>query len=73
LPSGRGEIFISVAANGGQVVCRVSDNGSTGTILTPGLGTRVVDTLAAELDGQVDRRFSQNGATITLSFPAGLY
>jgi two-component sensor histidine kinase len=73
LPSGRGEIFVSVAANAAQVVCRVSDNGSTGTIFTPGLGIRVVDTLAAELDGQVDRRLSKNGATITLSFPAESY
>ena len=28
LPSGHGEIFVSVAANAGQVVCRVSDNGA---------------------------------------------
>jgi len=28
LPPGRGEIFVSVAANATQVVCRVSDNGA---------------------------------------------
>jgi two-component sensor histidine kinase len=28
LPSGRGEICVSVAANAAQVVCRVSDNGA---------------------------------------------
>ena len=50
LPSGRGEIFVSVAANA-QVVCRVSDNGPATAAFRPGLGTRLVDALPAELDG----------------------
>jgi two-component sensor histidine kinase len=73
LPSGRGEILVSVAANAAHVVCRVSDNGAATATFRPSLGTRVVDALAAELDGQVDRTFSKNGATITLSFPAESY
>jgi two-component sensor histidine kinase len=68
LPSGRGEIFISAGVNAGRVVCRVSDNGATATV-RPGLGTRLVDALAAELDGHVERRFG--GATITLTFRRG--
>ena len=64
------EIVISVASDAGQVICRVSDNGSAGETLRPGLGTRLMDALAAELDGRVERRFGRKGATITLSFPA---
>jgi len=70
LPSGHGEIFVSVAANAGQVVCRVSDNGAATAAFGPGLGTRLVDALAVELDGHVERRFGDDGATITLMFPA---
>ena len=73
LPSGRGEIFVSVAANAAQVVCRVSDNGAATAAFRPGLGTRLVDALAAELDGHVERRFGGDGATITLMFPARSY
>jgi anti-sigma regulatory factor (Ser/Thr protein kinase) len=70
LPSGRGEIFISAGVNADGVVCRVSDNGAATAALRPGLGTRLVDALAAELDGHVERRFGGDGATITLTFPA---
>ena len=70
LPSGPGEICVLLAADAGQVVCRVSDNGSAAATITPGLGTRIVDALAAELDGRVERRFGETGATITLTFPA---
>lgn len=70
LPSGRGEIFMSVAADAGQIVCRVSDNGEASAAFRPGLGTRLVDALAAELDGHVERRFGESGTTITLTFPA---
>ena len=63
-------IFVSVAANAGQVVCRVSDNGAATAAFGPGLGTRLVDALAVELDGHVERRFGDEGATITLMFPA---
>ncbi len=73
LPSGRGEILVSVAANAAQVVCRVSDNGAATAAFRPGLGTRLVDALAAELDGHVERRFGCDGPTITLMFPARSY
>jgi two-component sensor histidine kinase len=69
LPSGRGEIFGSVAANATQIVCRVSDNGKATAAFRPGLGTCLVDALAAELDGHIERRFGGDGATITLRFP----
>ena len=39
------------------LLCRVSDNGAATAAVRPGLGTRLVDALAAELDGHVERRF----------------
>ena len=71
--SGPGEIFVSVGFDAGQIVCRVCNNGPVTSTLRPGLGTCVVDALAAELDGRIERRFGENGAVITLSFPAGSY
>ena len=70
LPSGNGKIFISIGTSGGQVVCRVNDNGTVVAAFRPGLGTRLVNALAIELGGHVERQFSENGATITVTFPA---
>ena len=69
-PSGNGKILVSVGTSGGQVVCRVNDNGTVAAAFRPGLGTRLVNALAMELGGHVERRLSENGATITLTFPA---
>jgi two-component sensor histidine kinase len=51
----------------------VCNNGPVMSTLRPGLGTCLVDALAAELDGRIERRFGENGAMISLSFPAGSY
>ena len=71
--SGPGEIFVSVGFDAGQVVCRVCNNGPITSNFRPGLGMSLVDALAAELDGGIERRFGENGAMITLSFPAQSY
>ena len=65
---GPGAIFVSVGLEANQVVCRVS-NSSTTSKFTPHQGTFLVDALAAEIEGRIERRFGENGATITLSFP----
>jgi two-component sensor histidine kinase len=53
-----------------RIVRRVSDDGSSSTVrFMPGTGTHLVDALAADLDGYVERRFSKSGTTATLSFP----
>jgi two-component sensor histidine kinase len=71
--SGPAEIFVSVALNAGQVECRVCNSGPVMSTFRPGLGTCLVDALAVELDGRIERRFGENGAMITLSFPAQSY
>jgi hypothetical protein len=35
----------------------------------PGIGTKLVDALANELEGSIERQFGQSGATVLLSFP----
>ena len=63
-----GCIFVTVCESGDRVFCNVSDDGSPAEIGAAGLGTRIVDALAGELDGLVERRFSESGATVMLSF-----
>lgn len=64
-----GSIFVSVGESFDHVSCNVIDDGSPAEIREAGLGTRVIDALAAELDGVVERRFSKSGASVALSFP----
>jgi two-component sensor histidine kinase len=68
--SGHAEIFVSAYLDANQVVCRVANNSSTTSMFTPGLGMRLVDALAAEINGRIERRFDETRTSITLSFPA---
>jgi two-component sensor histidine kinase len=47
----------------------VSDDGSAVATVKPGLGTELVDALAADLDGNVERHHATSGTTVTLRFP----
>jgi two-component sensor histidine kinase len=67
--SGADRILVSLVEEAGQVLCRVTDNGRGAETFRPGLGTRLVDTLAKELNGRVERRSGESGTAITLSFP----
>lgn len=64
-----GRISVAVKAASGQVICRVSDDGSPTTSLKRGLGSELIDALAADLDGHVERIHKASGTTITLFFP----
>jgi hypothetical protein len=57
-----------ISESDGRVVCDVSDDGRGPKAQRPGLGTQLVDALADELDGFVERRFTQFGSTVTVSF-----
>ena len=52
-----------------RAFCTVSDDGCCAEIGGAGLGTRLMDALAAEIDGLIERRFSKSGASVMLSFP----
>jgi two-component sensor histidine kinase len=64
-----GHISVAVETAAGQIICRVSDDGSPPAILKRGLGSELVDALAADLDGYVERIHEASGTTITLFFP----
>lgn len=64
-----GRISVAVKAASGQVICRVSDDGSPTTSFKRGLGSKLVDALATDLDGYVERIHNTSGTTVTLFFP----
>jgi two-component sensor histidine kinase len=64
-----GRISVGMAESGRRVLCSVSNDGAVDKTWMPGLGTQLVDALAAGLDGFVERRFGESGATAVLSFP----
>jgi two-component sensor histidine kinase len=64
-----GEITVTLTTAGGQVVCRVNDTGTGSPNFTPGLGTAIVDSLAADLGGHVVRRSDASGTALELAFP----
>jgi two-component sensor histidine kinase len=67
-----GRISVAVETAAGQIICRVSDDGSPTATLKRGLGSELVDALAADLDGYVERIHKASGTTITLFFPEDL-
>jgi two-component sensor histidine kinase len=69
LGESRGAITVAITASPDHVQCRVSDNGQPPPNPKPGQGSRIVDALAAELGGAVEREFTAGGSTVRLCFP----
>ena len=67
-----GRISVAVKTSTGQVICRVSDDGSPAATFKRGLGTELIEALAADLDRYVERLHKASGTTVTLSLPQGL-
>lgn len=63
-----GCISVAVETVAGHVICRVSDNGSPTAAFKRGLGSELVDALAVDLDGYVERIHNSTGTTVTLRF-----
>jgi two-component sensor histidine kinase len=64
-----GRILVVVKTLSGQVICRVGDNGSSAATLKRGLGTELIDALATDLEGYVERLHRTSGTVVTLRFP----
>jgi two-component sensor histidine kinase len=69
LRGGPGEVAIRVADELDQVVCLVSDDGCAVENPTPGRGQRLIRSLAVELGGDVDWRFTPQGSMARLQAP----
>jgi two-component sensor histidine kinase len=62
-------ISVAITLACGQVVCTVGDNGSSVRAPKSGLGTQLVNAIAEDLEGSIQRCYSESGTIITLSFP----
>ena len=67
-----GRISVTIETAAGQVICRVSDDGSPTPTLKRGLGSELIDALASDLAGYVERIQKATGTTTTLFFPQDL-
>ena len=70
LGGGPGAIGVSIVDEAGCVSCVVSDNGRPPPALRPGRGCRLVEILARELRGSASWRFTPDGCTAKVTFPA---
>jgi two-component sensor histidine kinase len=64
-----GAIRVELGVSRGCIHCVVADDGHGAQEWRPGLGARLVDALAGELGGFVQRDFRSNGARVMLTFP----
>jgi two-component sensor histidine kinase len=64
-----GTITVEIIRAPGEIHCRVCDNGRSSGPGIPGHGAALVDALAGQLGGSVERRFTPHGGAVLLSFP----
>ncbi|MBC6981379.1 sensor histidine kinase [Caulobacter sp. 17J80-11] len=70
-PDGLGTVAVAFTRRGGDYVLTVADDGVglDDTVRGTGLGTRIVRSLAAQMDGRFERRNAERGAIATVTFP----
>jgi two-component sensor histidine kinase len=67
--AGASRIGVAVAVNDSDIVCKISDDGTSGTSAKPGVGSYLIDALADELQARITRSYTELGAAVTLCFP----
>lgn len=65
-----GEIRVSVAQTGRFVECLVSDDGTAPFFVRRGRGLKIIEDLAARLNGQFEQRLEARGSVSRVIFPA---
>lgn len=71
-PGNPGPVVLKLkASEGGMLVLSVSDEGTgmSSTTTAGGLGTRLIDTMAAQLGGTIERRIDGRGYSVSVTFP----
>jgi two-component sensor histidine kinase len=66
-----GSIAVKLSVQGGAISCAVVDDGSAPMAIAPGRGSAIVDAIAAELGGTVDRNHTIQGSAVVLHVPIG--
>jgi two-component sensor histidine kinase len=64
-----GMIVLEMSLRHGLVQCLVTDDGHGVVGFTPGHGSRIIEALAQDLGGNIERKFGPRGAAVLLSFP----
>lgn len=70
-PGQPGPVLLKLKSlEGGKVVLSVSDEGTgmSSTTTTGGLGTRLIDTMASQLGGTIDRQIGESGYKVSVTF-----
>jgi len=65
-----GEIRVDVSQAGGFVECHVSDDGTAPFFVRRGRGLKIIEDLAARLDGEFEQQFGPHGSAARIIFPA---
>jgi two-component sensor histidine kinase len=64
-----GRIIVEIDRRGDTIECIVADDGRATKPVTPGYGSAIIEALANELGGQIEREFDSRGGRVRLSFP----
>jgi two-component sensor histidine kinase len=64
-----GSIIVDVRACAAVIRCAVIDDGGAASIISPGRGCSIMDSLASELGGTISRTHTERGSTIVLRVP----
>jgi two-component sensor histidine kinase len=64
-----GRISVELLPSTSVIECRVTDNGTSQPIVTPGNGTKIIASLAKSLGGTIEQHFGPQGATAVLLLP----
>jgi two-component sensor histidine kinase len=67
--AGGRQIGVAVATSALDIMCQISDDGPSGGIGKPGVGSHLIDALADELEARISRSYTELGAVVTLRFP----
>jgi two-component sensor histidine kinase len=71
LAGGPGQITVEINSGWDNVVCVVTDDGHGHGLIkpVPGRGSHVIERLAVDLGGRIERRFTPDGGMVRLTFP----
>jgi two-component sensor histidine kinase len=66
-----GAIAVDLSVRACAIRCAVIDDGRAETVIIPGRGTRIMDAIATELGGTIERTHTSKGSAVALCVPLG--